>query len=72
MPSAALLPSPARRLLVEGQHLLHEDRTPAFLRGFNLLFMLDSIFEEPREDTDELMLQLLPRTNLVRVVMIHW
>ena len=62
----------ARRLVVDGPLLRHEDGAPVFLRGFNLLFMLDSIFEEPREDTDDLMLKMLPRTNLVRLVMIHW
>ena len=40
------------------------------LRGAQ--FMLDSMFETPREDTDDLLLELLPRTNLVRLVMIHW
>jgi hypothetical protein len=61
-----------QRLIVNGSRLLFTDGRTALLRGFNLLFMLDSIFEEPRKDTDDLMLELLPRTNFVRLVMLHW
>ena len=64
--------SMARRLTVDGQQLIYDDGRPAFLRGVNLLFMLDSLFELPREDTDDLMFKMLPHTNLVRLVMIHW
>ncbi|KAL3906438.1 MAG: hypothetical protein SGPRY_010544 [Prymnesium sp.] len=60
------------RLTVAGEQLLEEGRRPAVLRGFSLLFMLDSIFDAPRRDTDDIMLQRLPRTNLVRLVMLHW
>ena len=34
--------------------------------------MLDTEFAYPRDDTDALMLKLLPGTNLVRLVMFHW
>ncbi len=59
------------RLRVSGSQLLYPDGTPALLRGFNLLFMLDNVFELPSR-TDEMLKQQLPGTNFVRLVMLHW
>ena len=43
------------------------------LRGFNLAFTLDSPFSVPdKRHGDELFLELLPGTNYVRLVMLHW
>ena len=42
------------------------------LRGFNLLYMLDSSFDKPRDDVDGLLKRLLPDANVVRLVMLHW
>ena len=35
-------------------------------------YTLDGHFGFPREDTDGLLLRLLPNVNVVRLVMIHW
>ena len=66
------MPGQARRLTVRGADILQPDGTPIVLRGFNLLFMLDSDFERPRKDTDDLMMSMFPGVNSVRLVMIHW
>ena len=60
-----------RRLTVNRTEILDGGR-PIRLRGFNLLFMLDSPYEVPRVDTDGLLKQLLPGVNVVRLVMLHW
>ena len=62
----------ARRLTVNGSLLRYPDGGEAVLRGFNLLFMLDTHFALPRDDTDGLLKELLPETNVVRLVMLHW
>ena len=63
---------PPRRLVVHGPNITTEDGTNVRLRGFNLLFMLDSSFDRPRDDVDGLLLKLLPGVNVVRLVMLHW
>lgn len=60
------------RIAVRGQNLTFPDGSAARLRGFNLLFELDTPFELPRDDTDVLLKTLLPQTNVVRLVMVHW
>lgn len=65
-------PASARRLSVHGNQIRLPDGTPFHMRGFNLLYMLDSPFSRPREDTDTLMKTLLPGTNVVRLVILHW
>ena len=61
-----------RRLRIDGPRILYPNGEVARLRGFNLMYMLNSEFRLPREDTDDRMLQELPLTNLVRLVIIHW
>ena len=61
-----------RRLRIDGPRILYPSGEVARLRGFNLMYMLNSEFRLPREDTDDRMLQELPLTNLVRLVIIHW
>ncbi len=68
-PSAMAPPS---RLRVNGRELLNPDGSVAALRGFNLVYMLDTEFEVPHEPTDGMMMTLLPNTNIVRLVMLHW
>ena len=60
------------RLAIRGPNITFPDGTPAQLRGFNLLFQLDTPFASPREDTDLLLPKLLPKVNVVRLVMLHW
>ena len=62
----------ARRLAVRGPNITLPDGSPFRMRGFNLLYMLDSSFSLPRDDTDGLLRRLLPGTNVVRLVMLHW
>ena len=64
--------SAARRLVVRGPNITMEDGRPVRLRGFNLLYMLDSNFDKPRDDVDGLLKRLLPDVNVVRLVMLHW
>ena len=65
-------PRMVRRLRIDGPRILYPNGEVARLRGFNLMYMLNSEFRLPREDTDDRMLQELPLTNLVRLVIIHW
>ena len=60
------------RLRVDGRQLRLPDGQPAQLRGFNIVFMLDTDFELPRRDTDDLLKQKLPGVNLLRLVVLHW
>ena len=60
------------RLRIDGRNILLPSGETALLRGFNLMYMLDSEFSLPRDDTDNAMLRALPLTNVVRLVMIHW
>ena len=60
------------RLVIRGPNISLPDGSPARLRGFNLLFQLDTPYALPREDTDVLLKRLLPQTNVVRLVMLHW
>ena len=60
------------RLAIRGPNITLPDGSPMRLRGFNLLFQLDSPFERPRDDTDGLLKRLLPGVNVVRLVMLHW
>ena len=63
----------ARRLTLDGSRLLNPDGSATLLRGFNLAFTLDSPFSVPdKRHGDELFLELLPGTNYVRLVMLHW
>ena len=63
----------ARRLTLDGSRLLNPDGSATLLRGFNLAFTLDSPFSVPdKRHGDELCLELLPGTNYVRLVMLHW
>ena len=61
-----------RRLIVDHEKILLPDGSPVQLRGFNLLYMLDSPVALPRPDSDGLLKRLLPATNVVRLVMLHW
>ena len=60
------------RLKIRGQQILYPDGTPALLRGMNVMFELDSEYAFPRADTDDLLFELLPGTNLLRLVMLRW
>ena len=60
------------RLVVRGPNISLPDGSPVRLRGFNLLFQLDTPYALPREDTDDRLKRLLPHTNVVRLVMLHW
>lgn len=60
------------RLKIRGQQILYPDGTPALLRGMNIMFELDSEYAVPRADTDDLLFELLPGTNLLRLVMLRW
>ena len=60
------------RLRVDGRQLRLPDGQAAELRGFNIVFMLDTDFELPRRDTDDLLKQKLPGVNLLRLVVLHW
>ena len=62
----------APRLMIRGQQILYPDSKPAVLRGMNVMFELDSEFAFPRADTDDLLFELLPGTNLLRLVMLRW
>ena len=60
------------RLRVNGARLLYPDGSDAMLHGFNLMFELDSEFALPRGDTDDMILQVLPGTNLLRIIVVRW
>ena len=60
------------RLQIRGQQILYPDGTRALLRGMNVMFELDSEYAFPRADTDDLLFELLPGTNLLRLVMLRW
>ena len=60
------------RLAIRGSNITLPDGKPAHLRGFNLLFQLDTMYAYPRVDTDGLLKRLLPGANIVRLVMLHW
>ena len=60
------------RLMIRGQQIFYPDSKPAVLRGMNVMFELDSEFAFPRADTDDLLFELLPGTNLLRLVMLRW
>ena len=45
-------PALARRLAIRGSNITLPDGKPARLRGFNLLFQLDTMYNYPRTDTD--------------------
>ena len=62
----------APRLMIRGQQIFYPDSKPAVLRGMNVMFELDSEFAFPRADTDDLLFELLPGTNLLRLVMLRW
>ncbi len=63
---------PPLRLSIRGREIFHPDGSPALLRGMNVMFELDSPFAFPRGDTDDLLFELLPGTNLLRLVMLRW
>ena len=60
------------RLAIRGRQLFYPSGKPAILRGMNIMFELDSEFAFPRGDTDDLLFELLPGTNLLRLVMLRW
>ena len=60
------------RLSIRGRDIYYPDGKPALLRGMNVMFELDSEFAFPRADTDDLLFELLPGTNLLRLVMLRW
>lgn len=60
------------RLRVSGARLLYPDGSDAMLHGFNLMFELDSEFAFPRGDTDDMIFQVLPGTNLLRIIVVRW
>ena len=46
-----------RRLRIDGSRILYPNGVPARLRGFNLMYMLDTEFRLPRDDIDGEMLE---------------
>jgi len=66
------MPKWPARLAIRGPNITMPDGTPARLRGFNLLFQLDTAYALPSDETDTLLRRLLPDVNVVRLVMLHW
>ena len=59
------------RLRLRGHQLFWPSGAPAVLTGFNMQFQHGGRFGEPRV-WDELLFRTLPRTNVVRMVAVHW
>ncbi len=71
-PAASASAAP-RRLVIKGGTISEPEApdTPVLLRGFNLMFKLGSEYPFPIAQ-DRALEALLPRANLVRLVMNHW
>jgi hypothetical protein len=67
-----IMPAWPGRLVIRGPNISLPDGSPVRLRGFNLLYQLDTLYAVPRDDTDAALKRLLPGTNVVRLVMLHW
>ena len=61
-----------RRLRIDGSRILSPQGEPLRLRGFNIMYMLDTEFKLPRDDMDGEIRRRLPGTNVLRLVILHW
>jgi len=61
-----------RRLRIDGSRIMSPQGEPLRLRGFNVMYMLDSEFKLPRDDMDGEIRRRLPGTNVLRLVILHW